>query len=52
MRQPGHNVPKGDLLPTFCWCGRWVRKVPAADVRAGRTVSCHRKDCRPPEATP
>jgi hypothetical protein len=30
---------------TLCWCRCQVVKVPATDVRAGRTFSCGRKLC-------
>lgn len=34
-------------LPALCWCGNKVLKVPAAEVRACRTISCGEPFCHP-----
>lgn len=42
IRKPTGEV----LLPTLCWCQKNTVVVSQDDVFAGRTMPCHRKDCK------
>lgn len=44
----GGGAPEGHL-PVLCWCTASAVAVPVADIRAKRTRSCGRPDCREPQ---
>lgn len=40
-------TPRNGCLPAQCWCQAEVVKVPVEEIRACRTISCGKPECRP-----
>jgi hypothetical protein len=47
MTKPKVIKLPGGTLDVYCWCQRRIVKIPAAEIRAGRTASCGAAACRP-----
>ena len=51
-RATGITPPSYDDVMSTCWCDQSFVWVKPADVLNGRTDTCYRPDCKPPQEKP